>query len=523
MLRKLLLLFIILFLFSNAGFSQEIVPLSSWIYQSVDFLQAAGYFRGLDQGNRPWSRRDIASEMINIDYKEISNQSAKVELERLRYEFQSEIEALKNDTGDSDNLDLLRFYSGFSDKYSNTARNYIAFRFHAALQVARNLTLQYGAYLDQQFMDDPYFTGYEWRGFQGYQEQMFISWQTQNINLKFGRDYIKWGYGHTGNLFISDNSRPFDQISIKVMSRRISFQAFIVQLDKLYNANRYLNASRFEIRLPNNLFIGLGQSSLYGGEKQSIDFTMSNPLAFYSFTQDNDSKAMNMMLYSDLAWYFRDKFKYYGEFLIDDYQIDHAEKGDLEPNELAFLVGLQGVDLFWNLHGWLEFVQVRNRTYNVPDARPFEKFLHKNMPIAHPLGTDFQYFQIHMGRWMSSHFRIDFDYSLLRQGEGTIRGEFTEPWMADDVTMATGYSEKIPYGVVETSNTITAVIHYEYNTRIQTDFGFQYIIIDNYQHIKGDSKSEFAITFRLLIEYAKHFRFLLEPTPLSASREKNPL
>ncbi|RQW01137.1 MAG: hypothetical protein EH225_09775, partial [Calditrichaeota bacterium] len=300
---------------------------------------------------------------------------------------------------------------------------------------------------------------------------------------------------------------PFDQLSFKVKSRYISFQAFIAQLDKMHNASRYLNASRFEIRPVSNLYIGLGQSSLYGGENQSLDFTMSNPLAFYSFTQDNDRKAMNMMLYTDFAWYFRNKYKLYGEFLVDDFQIDHEVKSDLEPNELAFLFGIQAVDLFFDTHGWLEFVQVRNRTYNVPDARPFEKFLHKNMPIAHPHGTDFQLFQIHLDRWMNSHFRLDLDYYLLRQGEGTIRGEFTEPWMAEDVTMETGYTEKIPYGIIESMNNVSAGIHYEINSRIQADLGCQYQTFHNYEHVENKSHSDFAVFFRLMIDYAKIFRF----------------
>ena len=350
-------------------------------------------------------------------------------------------------------------------------------------------------------MDDPYFTGYEWRGFQGYQEQMYLSYFTDKINLKFGRDYVKWGYGKSGRLFISDNSRPFDMISFKLKSRLISLHAIIAQLDQMYNAQRYLNAMRIEIHPVKDLFIGLGQTSLYGGENRPLDFTMSNPLAFYSFTQDNDGKAMNMMLYTDFSYYFRNRYKFYGEFLIDDFQIDHEEKGDLEPNELAFLFGVEGIDLIFGINGWCEFTQVRNRTYNVPDARPFEKYLHKNLPIGHPLGTDFQSFNFKFDRWLGNHLKLGLGYALIRKGEGTIRGTFTEPWMDDEVTMATGYTEKIPYSIVETTNNLSCTIHYEHNTHIQSDVSIGFEQINNSDHVKGNSKSNPFINISLLIDY----------------------
>jgi len=79
--------------------------------------------------------------------------------------------------------------------------------------------------------------------------------------------------------------------------------------------------------------------------------------------------------------------------------------------------------------------------------------------------------------------------------------------MADDITMESGYTEKIPYGIVETTNSIYSSLHYEYNSHVQADFGIQYQMIDNAGHIKGDSHSDISIFCRLLIEYTKYFRF----------------
>jgi len=503
-------LIIVLFTFSGL-FAQtyETIPTTHWIYKSIEKLQVYGFFRSLDQGCQPYTRFQIAKVLlIDLEANQIVSKSAEVEINRIEKELFPEIQYLQQrDINPSESSIKVGFTLGNTTKYKEDTKNYSFFRLNGALSFYDNFTLRYSAYLDQRFKDDPYFTGYEWKGFQGYEEQMYISYATDFVDFKFGRDYVKWGYGKGGRLFISDNSRPFDMISLKLKSKYISFQSMISQLDKMYNAERYLTAIRLELNPFKNIYLGVGQSALYGGEHQSLDFTLSNPLAFYSFTQDNDKKPLNGMIYFDAAWYFRKKYKFYSEFLIDDFQVDRDVKSDLEPNELAFLVGIEGVNVFNAFDGWMEFTQVRNRTYNVPGQRPFEKFLHKNMPIAHPLETDFQSLQCEADRWLNSHFKFGLGYYLIRKGEGTIRGEFTEPWMEDDITMETGYTEKIPYGIVETTNRFYTSFHYEYNVHLQSDFSIGYEIIDNLDHFNGNKSDNLFLNLNLYlaVDWLKHF------------------
>jgi len=495
--QKLLLLATIL---SNIGFAQinESIPTDSWIYESVKILQISGYFRDLDQGTQPYTRQKIAQQLVFMNDEMMDNKSVEIEYQRLITEFSRDITYLENSKSLKE--DNIRLSSMFKDVY-NDKKNYLFYRLSGALYIKSGFTLKYSAYIDQRLNDDPFYNGYKWRGFQGYQEQMYIAYNRDNFSLKYGRDYVKWGYGNSGRLFISDNSRAFNMLALKIQTKWMSFNTFISQLDDMYSANRYLTATRAEIKLQNKVYIGIGQLALYGGQKQVFDFTMSNPLAFYSFTQDNDHKPMNMMLYTDFACYFRNKYRFYGEFLIDDFQIDREEKGDLEPNELAFLFGIEGIDLIYGINGWCEFTQARNRTYNVPDARPFEKYLHNNLPIAHPLGTDFQSFNCNFDRWLGNHLKLGLGYALIRKGEGTIRGAFTEPWMDDEVTMSTGYEEKIPYGIVETTNNLSCSIHYEYNTHIQSEVSIGFEQIENSDHVESRRRSNPFININLLIDY----------------------
>ena len=45
----------------------ETIPTDSWIYESVKILQIGGYFRVLDQGAQPYTRQEIAQQLVDID------------------------------------------------------------------------------------------------------------------------------------------------------------------------------------------------------------------------------------------------------------------------------------------------------------------------------------------------------------------------------------------------------------------------------------------------------------------------
>ena len=90
-------------------------------------------------------------------------------------------------------------------------------------------------------------------------------------------------------------------------------------------------------------------------------------------------------------------------------------------------------------------------------------------------------------------------YHLIRKGEGTIHGNFTEPWMGDKIAMGTGYKEKIPYGIIETTNRFYFLCHYEYNIHVQSDLKIGVETIRNYSNKLGESNrnwiSEISISF----------------------------
>ncbi len=506
--------------FLSAQFNENI-PTGHWIYRSIAKLQVQGYFRQLEQGCQPYTRRQLAcalwqeinskklefisknSEFSIIEHSKLNiNNSSLIELNRIAEELHKELTYLQHVSSDSAGYNsyikigatgLGRF------RQSTESENKSHLRAKGFLSVGNHISVKYSAIVQHQPTDDTLYIGDQWQNWGGFQEQVYVAYNNSFLELKYGRDYVKWGYGKDGRLLVSDASRPYDLVSIKARADWIFVQAFVAQLDNMYQARRYLTAARITLNPLDNLYLSAAQAGLYGGVNQNVDFTLSNPFSVSYFAQHNDPKNLNAMIYLDAAYYLQNRFKFYGELLVDDFQVDNESKGDLEPNEIAFLVGVEGGGLPYDLHSWLEFTQVRNRTYNT--GTNYEKFVHRNYPIGHWLGTDFRRLQGQLDRWLSPHFRLEAGYDLIRQGEGTILGEFTTPWTAPDVTMETGYQEKIPYGIVETTQRLQLGLHYEPNVHLQTDLHLGYEHIRNVDHQKGQQEGGMFVDFSLWLDY----------------------
>ena len=140
----------------------------------------------------------------------------------------------------------------------------------------------------------------------------------------------------------------------------------------------------------------------------------------------------------------------YGDLMIDDIQIEKSGPGDLEPNEIGYIFGANVADPFgiFGLDLYGEYTRITNRTYNT--LQPWEKWLHRNQPIGHFLGNDFDRILAGFSYWPKPVYRFSFGYEKRRRGGGRIEKPFDSPWQ--DVPIGEEYHEPFPTGVVEKSN-----------------------------------------------------------------------
>ena len=292
---KYLLLLIILQITVLYAEIHNTIPTNHWVYSSINKLPVAGIIDNLDYGDKVYTSQEIVEQLLIImDRNDLSKQ-LDIELKRLKREFQNEINSLRNKKVNTQFNLRINSSLGYIDQ------NELIYNVNPYVGV----TFGHNIYLKQSFIvnnglsENENYLGREYKENTGYQEQMYLSYANKNFSIKYGRDYIKWGYGKGGNLLVSDNSRPFDMLNFKARTNNLSFNTMISQLDKVENANRYLTASRLEISTPWKCVLGIGHAGLYGGVNRQFDFALSNPVSLSYAIEHNDNKALNTLVYTD--------------------------------------------------------------------------------------------------------------------------------------------------------------------------------------------------------------------------------
>ena len=109
---------------------------------------------------------------------------------------------------------------------------------------------------------DSNYIGEEYKDFSAFNEQAYISYDGGWIRAKLGRDFLQLGPGRSGQLLISDNSRPFDMYHIRLGNRTLQFSSWGMWLNQRAildttltvsafgnAANRYLNGHRLSLNI----------------------------------------------------------------------------------------------------------------------------------------------------------------------------------------------------------------------------------------------------------------------------------
>ena len=338
-------------------------------------------------------------------------------------------------------------------------------RFHSVLRLgagtvtSSNVRAFTSFYIDNQLDADSSYIGKRQNGMAAFTEQAFMTVEPGRFAVKFGRDYLVWGPGLDAALLISAAARPADQLYCSWSGRLLKYSYVTAVLDrgessvgaKPVAVNRYLSGHRLEWHPRKYLRLAISETALFGGPGAGLDFALMNPFIFFTGEEHNGPQTANVMAAFDFAVMPLNLLMIYGSLLVDDLQLEHATVDDQEPAEYGVLVGanwadplgIAGVDLF------AEYSLVTNRTYN-GQGGDWEKYLHRNVPIGHFLGNDFDRWIVG-ARWRPNpYFRGKIDFDHRRRGEGRVARPFDTPWR--DLPPGTTYAEPFPTGVVERSD-----------------------------------------------------------------------
>ena len=330
-------------------------------------------------------------------------------------------------------------------------------------------------------------------GIYGYTHLAFIEYSNDFIDLNYGRSFIDIGNGKFSNLLVSNYSRPFDQMQIKFNYRSFSLQSNVVQLESISDSKRYLSLHTVEYS-NKKLHVLAGESVLIAGENRSFEFQYFNPMMAWLPEQVNLSTGSgNSMIYGSIKYTHTPTLSFWAELLIDDYQINNDSKGDLEPNEIGFLGGVEKTGWpFVSSDLWLEYTHITNRTYQTPDIS--ETYTHRGFPIGHYLGNDFDMFQLYYSQEnLNGKLKPYISLAYLRDGANGLDTPFDTPWEDSTVTMETGYSEPFPTGPITYVAEMELAADYRFREGSFINAGLFY----QRKTLQGKTEEDFSFIIRL--------------------------
>ena len=363
--------------------------------------------------------------------------------------------------------------------------------------------------LDNRLDEHPGYVGILQEGFASYTERAGVRLQHDGFSVMIGREYLHIGPGFDASLLVSPWSRPLDQIALGWRNRWLRYDFVTASLDPspwLLEGggprNRYISLHHLQVRPLRRLYLGIGEAMLYTGSAPAFNYL--NPfLAWYGEVTNGPvgGNIMGSLHIAALPW---DHLTLHADLLIDDIQLEKSGPGDLEPAEYGLMAGLRWADPLAIRGGdlILEYTRITNRTFN-GEGGPWERWLHRNEPIGHFLGNDFERWLAGFSWWPVPALRAALTLDLRRRGEGRIDKPFDRPWL--DTPPGGEYSEPFPTGVVEESGRFTLDLSWQPRPAVRAHARIGWCDVTSLNHVIGVNRSEWMGGLGLEVDVRRKF------------------
>lgn len=359
-----------------------------------------------------------------------------------------------------------------------------------------------------------------WRnGWTGDSKNAYVLLQLGKADVLLGRDDLRWGASENSSLLLSAFAPALDQVGLRVQVGPITASSYFASLDDMVldaptaqapgdtlpagtRVNRHISGHRIRWQASRALAIGAAETIVYGGVGRGLEAEYMIPVAIYHAAQWNSDFNDNTIwaLTADLRP--KPDLEFYGELLVDDFQIEHKEAADEEPFEGGYLLG-QRIYNPLGLDGALlraEWARVEPFTYN--QVLPWNRYLNKGTPIGFDLGPDAQAFTLEFRHWVSE--QMTWTLGLRREERGETR--VTDPWPVPITgpTDATPFPEfdHVPTGTVERRSRIATEFWLHPRVGVDVRLGGGFVSVDNLENVKGRTRSEWYLKAALDLNWS---------------------
>ena len=246
------------------------------------------------------------------------------------------------------------------------------------------------------------------QGVDFFQARGYISFEaTKHINLQFGHDRFFIGNGYRSLIF-SDFSPPawFIKGAVKIWKINYLFLLNKMTADVTGNQggltsqsggypDKFTALHHLSINIGKKLNLGVFEAVAFSADDSAstsqfrIDYL--NPVIFYRAIEQQNGSTDNVILGMDFKWNMVRKLSLYGQFVLDEFVLDHIKEGDgWWANKFAIQAGGKYIDAFGvsnlDLQGEINIV----RPYTYSHNTKFTNFSSYRQSMTHPLGANFK-------------------------------------------------------------------------------------------------------------------------------------
>ena len=337
---------------------------------------------------------------------------------------------------------------------------------------------------DTRLKYDPDWFGKKNRVVAGRAAESYIAARWRLGEVFFGRLDRNWGPSGIQGLLLSDNPYGVDHLAFTIGTPNFQLQAIATQLDDRTDStgalvHRYMAQHRVWVRPAQRFAFALWEGSVLSGPGRQFEPWYLNILNAGILEQWNNGGNVNTFLGLDVQRHGDPSL--FGQFMLDDIQIDRRTPEDLKPSSYALTVGAQGGLGSSSLSWILFYTRVTNLTYRNED--------NLQVPLYHFLGTgrnfdDYDQATLKVTLLPHAGLLVTPELTFLRQGEG-------DPRLQHPPEPAFPSTPTIFQGVVE--RTLRAALSGSYapsgKLGLRFDAGVHHVT--NFQHLMGDSRTNF--------------------------------
>jgi hypothetical protein len=469
---SLAIIFSFITLSSGIVFAQTVFePTTSSVYDFLNRLSVKGIIIFNDEV-RPLSRIELSEKLVEAEKQK--NKLSILEQDELAYYLKEYFPELKNGDGAADSKNIIflktddragfRFFLYKDERFTFNVDPILGFTYKKQYDddfKHRWNGLQFYGYFDEHFGFNFYFrdneefgsvidtgkkvspeTGINIHKFSGntldYSETRgMISYSWESGNLSFGKDFLEWGSGYSGQLILSRKAPPFPFIKFsfrpvdwlqftyihgwlhsKIIDSSSIRTTLVEERESFFQKEKFIASHILSVYPLSNLSFSIGESVVYSDKLEPVYFipVIFFRLADHYLSDPGSNSGDNAQIFTNTVYknnYIRAKL--YGTFFIDELSITNLlEGGNL--SSVGYTIGINLIDPLVDNSGLIfEYTRVDPFVYmNSDDAHLYTNYGYQ---LGHWIGSNAEQIYFSFTKKILRGLSVKFSAENIRKGQ----------------------------------------------------------------------------------------------------------